>query len=98
MNIQTFFLVCGAISFAATELAKPLTRILLKKRDARICAVRLFACLIGAVAGFSVSPNALGFWRGFTAGAFNAGIVGYLKFKLTGKDSDLQQTDKDDDR
>jgi hypothetical protein len=97
MNIQTFFLVCGAISFAATEMAKPLTRILFKKRDARVFAVRLFACAIGAVAGVSFSPTVLGFWTGFTAGAFNAGIVGYLKFKITGRDTPTQQNDKDDD-
>ena len=97
MTLQLLFILCGVVSFAGTELAKPLSRLLLTSRDARIFAVRFFACATGAAAGYSFSPNAVGVWTGFTAGAFNASVVAYLKFKITGDDSKPKSSEKDDD-
>jgi hypothetical protein len=97
MNLELFFLICGVISFAATELAKPFTRLVLTNKDARVLSVRLIACFVGAVAGYSLNESWIGFWVGFAAGALNAGIVGYLKLKLNITDSSTNKSSKEKD-
>lgn len=98
MSIEVLFLICGVISFAATELMKPLTRLMFSSRDARVFVVRLIACIVGAIAGYSLQAAIVSLWVGFAAGVLNASVIGYLKLRLNidSVSADTPQQKKDE--
>lgn len=83
MNISAFFILCSAITFAVTEIFKPLTKLILKNRDARVFVIRLSACLIGAFAGFQLADSFLGMWLGFASGALNSIVITYIQMRYS---------------
>jgi len=94
MSLSVFFVICSAITFAVTELIKPITKVLFKNRDLRIFIVRLFACLIGAFAGFQLAESILGMWLGFASGVLNSMVVAYIQLRFSNHTSD---SDKKED-
>jgi len=88
-QLTILFVVCSIVSYAITEIFKPLTKYYIPNSDLRIFAIRLLSCFVGALAGYSLSKTAMGFWVGFGSGSTNTYVVDYLKNKFsTKKDGD----------
>jgi hypothetical protein len=94
MNISVFFVICSAITFAATEIIKPITKVMFQNKDVRTFVIRLFACLVGGLAGFQLADTFLGMWLGFASGVLNSIVIAYIQIKYS---THILNSDKKDD-
>lgn len=84
-TIAVFFVLCSIASYSLTEVVKPLFKIYVVKQDLRIFLIRMFACIIGAIAGYTLSHTITGFWIGLSSGPTNAFVVDTIKRYITNK-------------
>jgi len=95
-NIVFFFCISSLITYAITEIAKPLLKSKIKDASLKTFYVRLIACISGGASGYTLVPNSLGFWIGFSSGAINSFVVAIIKHKV--EDYVDLDDDKDDDK
>lgn len=96
MSLSIFFAICSAITFAVTEVIKPLTRVLFKNRDLRTFIVRICACIIGAIAGFQLADSLLGMWLGFASGILNSLVIAYIQLRFSATTPTSQENKKEE--
>jgi hypothetical protein len=82
IDLTVFFLVCSIVTYAITEIVKPLAKHFIANPDLKAFTIRFISCAVGAFAGYSLHKDSMGFWIGFGSGSTNTYIVEYVKKRL----------------
>jgi len=77
--LSIFFSVCSIVSYAVTEIFKPVAKLYIENADLRAFCIRLVSCIVGAFVGFTLAENMLSIWVGFASGSMNTYVVDALR-------------------